>query len=112
MDHVTKLIERNFSTAHGELRVGTVSAIDVAADFETPLYVYGHELLERKWRALRAALPEEFAISFSVKANPTLAFLQYFLSKGCGLEVASGGEMHRALESGCDPLKIVFAGPG
>jgi diaminopimelate decarboxylase len=35
-----------------------------------------------------------------------------FLSKGCGLEVASAGEFYQALQASCPPEKILFAGPG
>ena len=66
----------------------------------------------RKWDRLRAALPAEFSIYYSVKANPTQAILQCFLAKGAGLEIASGGEFHQALAAGCPAEKIIFAGPG
>ena len=56
--------------------------------------------------------PSEFSISYSVKANPNRTILQYFVSKGCGLEIASGGELHQALGAGCQPNHLVFAGPG
>ena len=39
-------------------------------------------------------------------------FLKFFLKKGCGLEIASAGELHLALATGCPPSDIVFAGPG
>ncbi len=68
------------------------------------------------WIALGPACgrryPAEFAISYSVKANPNRAIVRYFLGKGCGLEVASAGELMLALEAGCSPERIMFAGPG
>ena len=56
--------------------------------------------------------PTEFDISYSVKANPNPAILRFFLAKGSGLEIASGGELYLALAAGCSPEKILFAGPG
>jgi diaminopimelate decarboxylase len=47
-----------------------------------------------------------------VKANPNQAILEHFVAQGCGLEVASAGELSRALKAGCPPEKILFAGPG
>ena len=82
------------------------------ADFGTPLFVYDKEILESKWKLLRTTFPPEFGICYSVKANPNRAFIQFFLTKGCGLEIASSGEFFQAIDAGCSPLNILFAGPG
>jgi diaminopimelate decarboxylase len=84
----------------------------VAASYGTPLFVYDAAIFAQKWDLLRRTFPLEFDISYSVKANPNPHILKYFLAKGCGLEVASGGEFHLALVAGCAPEKILFAGPG
>ncbi len=47
-----------------------------------------------------------------MKANPQQAILRYFLGRGCGLEIASAGELQQALAAGGDPERMVFAGPG
>jgi len=112
MELVTRLIRDYFSVSEGELAIGGVPVGVIAARYGTPLFVYDAQVLERKWRRLRAAFPPEFAIYYSVKANPSPAFLQYFLVNGCGLEIASGGEFYLALRAGCPPSKLVFAGPG
>lgn len=112
MDLVTRLIRDYFSVSEGELAIGGVPVSVIAARYGTPLFVYDAQVLERKWRRLRDAFPPEFAIYYSVKANPSPALLQYFLVKGCGLEIASGGEFYLALQAGCPPSKLVFAGPG
>jgi diaminopimelate decarboxylase len=74
--------------------------------------VYDASLLQKKWELLRKTCPLEFDISYSVKANPNPAILRFFLSKGCGLEIASGGEFFLALREGSAPDKVLFAGPG
>jgi diaminopimelate decarboxylase len=84
----------------------------IAASYGTPLFVYDAATFAQKWDLLRKSFPLEFDISYSVKANPNPHILKYFLAKGCGLEVASGGEFHLALVAGCAPEKILFAGPG
>src|SRR5207302_10218737 len=104
--------ERYFSATGGELRIGGMPVSILAARYGTPFFVYDRQVLDHKWSALRGALPTEFAISYSVKANPNGTLLRYFLSKGCGLEVASGGEFHQALKADCPASRIVFAGPG
>ena len=68
--------------------------------------------MDEKLDALRQALPPHFSVFYSVKANPNEAILRHFLSRGCGLEVASAGELRLAIDAGCPPALILFAGPG
>lgn len=112
IDQVVALIGKYFSAADGELRIGGVQVTALAAKYGTPLFVYDRQVLEQKWNQLRGALPPEFSICYSVKANPNRTILQFFLGKQAGLEVASGGEFCQALSAGCSPDKIIFAGPG
>jgi len=100
------------SSPDGELLVGGVPISIVTAAHGTPLFVYDRAILERKYHSLRSTLPERFSISYSVKANPNPAILRFFLEKGCGLEIASAGEFRLAMNAGCRPAHIVFAGPG
>ena len=112
MDHVGDLIARYFRGSGAELLVGGVPISNIAAQYGTPLFLYDASVLDHKWALLRDALPERFAIAYSVKANPNPAILGHFLRKGAGLEVASAGELRRALAAGCAPEGILFAGPG
>jgi diaminopimelate decarboxylase len=112
VERVRALIEQHFRSSQGELLIGQCRAGDLARSYGTPFFAYDSRVAEKKWALLRQALPDRFAISYSIKANPNHAFLQLFLSKGCGLEVASAGEMYQALNAGCPPEKILFAGPG
>jgi len=100
------------SSSDGELLVGGVPVSTIVQGHGTPVFIYDRAILERKYAELRDALPDRFAISYSVKANPHPAFLQFFLEKGAGLEIASAGEFRLALSAGCPPEKILFAGPG
>ncbi|MBT8363749.1 MAG: diaminopimelate decarboxylase [Deltaproteobacteria bacterium] len=112
MDHITTLVERYFNSPSDELHIGKIQVSAIVAEYGTPLFIYDRQILDQKWRLLRDSLPSEIAISYSVKANPNRTILQYFVSKGCGLEIASGGELYQALKAGCSPNLIVFAGPG
>lgn len=96
----------------GEVLIGGMSVSEIAEEFGTPLFLYDRSILESQWSKLRNALPSEVSICYSVKANPTRALLQFFLSKGAGLEIASLGEFQQALHAGCTPENIIFAGPG
>ncbi|MCE7985829.1 MAG: type III PLP-dependent enzyme [Caldilinea sp. CFX5] len=109
---IATLVERDFPCSTAELHISDLPISAVVAAHGTPLYLYDQNILARKWALLRGALPPQFAVSYSMKANPNPALLRYFLGKGCGLEVASGGELFQALHAGCPPDKILFAGPG
>jgi diaminopimelate decarboxylase len=85
---------------------------EIAERYGTPLYVYDREVLDRQWLRLRHTLPAEFSIAYSVKANPADAILRHFVAKGARLEVASAGELKRAIAAGCLAEHTLFAGPG
>ena len=109
---VTALLQRQFAVDAGELQVGGIGVRTLADDHGTPLYVYDLDGVRRQWQALRDALPPRFDICYSVKANPSQALIRCLLELGCGMEIASRGELHQALVAGCAAERILFAGPG
>ena len=109
---VRALVDKHFAIAHGCLQLQGLSIEDIAETYGSPLYVYDAGVIKMQLAQLRQALPERFQISYSMKANPCSAVLKLFLSRGCGLEIASLGEYERAIAAGCPPEKILFAGPG
>ena len=111
-DHVSQLVGRHFATVAGELHIGGLPIGQIIAEHGTPLFIYSADVLDRTWAMLRAAFPDRFDICYSVKANPNPAILDRFVAKGCGLEVASAGELALALATGCPRELILFAGPG
>ncbi|WP_426101846.1 pyridoxal-dependent decarboxylase, exosortase A system-associated [Massilia sp. TSP1-1-2] len=78
----------------------------------TPFYAYDRSLLSERVALLRAALPPALALHYSIKANPMPALVQHMAGLVDGLDVASGGEMKVALDTGMDPARVSFAGPG
>jgi len=105
-------IEESFSASNGELQIGGVPVSQLAEEFGTPLFVYDESVIQRKWDALRSTFPPRFEIYYSVKANPNLNILAFFLAQGAGLEIASAGELYQTKEAGCAPDRLLFAGPG
>src|SRR5919197_2624706 len=101
-----------YSSVDGVLHIGGLPISEIIASYGSPLFVYDASMIHQKWDLLRKTFPSEFDISYSVKANPNPAILRFFLSKGCGLEIASAGEFHLALSAACPAEKILFAGPG
>lgn len=112
MDSVSGLVTRLFAADRGVLTIGGVSVSSLAERHGTPSFIYDRGIIEKKWNLLRNALPSEFSIYYSVKANPSQAVLKCMLAKGAGLEIASAGEFLQATAAGCPPEKIIFAGPG
>lgn len=112
MDAVKRLVDKYFANSAGELKIGGIAVSELIAQYGTPLYVYDSSIIEKQLSLLRETLPAKFAISYSIKANPNPAVLKFFIAKGCGLEIASVGEFQKAIEAGCPPEKIIFAGPG
>ena len=112
MDAVAGLIGRHFPGSERELLVGGCPVSELAGRHGTPLYVYDAAIMDRQLARLRSSLPAGFSVCYSVKANPNRAVLRHFLSRDCGLEVASAGELAEALAAGCLADRIFFAGPG
>src|SRR5215475_3184430 len=100
MDLASTLIQRYFGISAGELLICGVPVTSLAAEYGTPLYVYDRGIIDKKLALLRDTLPPEFAIHYSVKANPNPAIIKHFVSSRCGLEVASAGEIRLALAAG------------
>jgi diaminopimelate decarboxylase len=105
-------IQDFFPASDGELRIAGVPVSKLAAEFRTPLFAYDESVMRRKWGLLRSTFPPRFEIYYSVKANPNLNILAFFLAQGAGLEIASAGELYQAREAGCAPDRLLFAGPG
>lgn len=106
-------IPGGFSALDGALAIGEVKLTDVAAQAgETPLFVYSRALLTETFARLRAAMPQQLAIHYAMKANPFGPLLQHMNGLVDGFDIASGGELALAMNAGVDPARISFAGPG
>lgn len=108
---ITELIQAHYGMDRGELLIAGVPVTRLADEFGSPLYLYDAAVFRRKLARLRRALPG-FEVFYSVKANPNPAVVRALLDEGCGLEIASAGELQLALACGCPPGQILFAGPG
>src|SRR5271156_6637368 len=99
---------------HGRLEVGGCDTIELAREFGTPAYVVAEEDLLWRARAFvqagREAGHADFHVVFASKAFPCTAVLALFAREGLWCDVASGGELHLALEAGFAPERIVVHG--
>jgi diaminopimelate decarboxylase len=97
----------------GHLRIGghdVTSLIEAAGD--TPLFVYDLDMIAQRVARLRAAMPAGLEIHYAIKANPHPALVSAMAGIVDGFDVASEGELARAVEAGMAAARISFAGPG
>ena len=94
----------------------TFSAIDLAstaAEYGTPAFLYCQDTIERNYNEYKSAFNSSSnLICYAVKANSNLSILKLLKNLGSGFDIVSGGELHRVLQIGVDPKKIVFSGVG
>lgn len=95
------------------LHIGGIPLPRLAARVgRTPFFAYDRQLLNERVALLRRVLPEAIQLHYAIKANPMPVLVQHMAGIVDGLDVASGGELRVALDSGMDPAEISFAGPG
>ncbi len=100
-----------YANQFGELSIAGRSARDwVAVAGDTPLFVYDLNAVAVRTNRFRANF-EKIDLHYAIKANPLPALLAGIAPLVDGLDVASAGELHRALA--VKPAAAVsFAGPG
>ena len=102
-----------FAYVDGVLHVEDVSAVSLAEQFGTPLYVYSRAALTDAWQAYAGACAGRRAtVHVAVKANSNLAVLNVFARLGAGFDIVSGGELARVLAAGGKAENVVFSGVG
>lgn len=84
--------------------------VDAAGD--TPLFVYDSAMLTARVAEWRAAMPDAVQLHYAMKANPYAPLLAHMAGLVDGFDVASGGELKAAIDSGMAAEHISFAGPG
>jgi len=103
----------HFPVVDDVLQVGGIPLTRLAQRVgRTPFYAIDRAVCSARIAALRAVLPPAVALHYSIKANPMPALVQHMSGLVDGLDVASGGELATALDTGIDPARISFAGPG
>lgn len=87
--------------------------IEKLASYRTPFYLYDVELLRRTLQcAVEQSARYGYHIHYALKANFDDHLLAVIRSYGLGVDCVSGNEVRKAVESGFDPRKVVYAGVG
>ena len=111
-NQVARVVDKYYGVNENELCVGGLPVTTMVEQYGSPLFVYDQGIISRKISEVRSILRPRFQLFYSIKANPNASILKLFLGEGCGIEVASAGEIHQALAAGCTADQIIFAGPG
>ena len=92
----------------GQLLIGGVDTLALAAQYGTPLFVYDEEHLRRRCREAASAFPG--GVHYAAKAFLCGAMARLASEEGIGLDVASGGELELALRAGVPAEHLVVHG--
>ncbi|MGZ3254835.1 MAG: pyridoxal-dependent decarboxylase, exosortase A system-associated [Burkholderiaceae bacterium] len=109
----THALQTQFPIVDGCLHIGGMPLTTLAEQVgTTPFYAYDKNLLTARVQHLRAHLPQEIALHYSIKANPMPALVKHMAGLVDGFDVASGGELQTVLATAMDVEHISFTGPG
>ncbi len=112
LSHVFPLASR--LNERGRIEIGGCDTVQLARELGTPAYVVAEDDLRARARAFVQAGREagwaDFQVVFASKAFPCTAVLSLFAQEGLWCDVASGGELHLALNAGFAPERIVMHG--
>lgn len=85
----------------------------IAKQVDTPVFIYSKKTLLDHYNKLDKAFSSvPHLICYSIKSNSNISVCRTLANAGSGFDIVSGGEFYRAIKSGANPRKIVFAGVG
>lgn len=103
----------HFNYQSGRLFCESLPVSAIADAVGTPCYVYSKAtLVEHYQRLTHAFAPLDPLICFSIKSCSNLSICRTLAACGAGMDLVSGGELHRAQLAGVDPARCVYAGVG
>jgi diaminopimelate decarboxylase len=107
------VLTSGFSRVDGSLACEGVLLEDIARAVGTPSYVYSSAMVRDRFQRLDRAVSElPHRVHYTLKANSNAGILRLLRELGAGVDVVSGGELHRALRLGFAGTDIVFGGVG
>ncbi len=98
----------------GVLRIDGHEAIDLLAQFGSPLVVAVEDTIRQNYRGIRAAFasrwPATVNVMYAIKCNNTLAIRAILSQEGAGGDCFGLGELEATLKAGADPRLMVMNG--
>jgi diaminopimelate decarboxylase len=108
-----QILNEPLENRNGELYIDGVSARELAARFDTPLYVTSEKRIRDNYNRLYKALIRNYPkirIYYAAKANSNLSVLEILGAEGAYLDAVSPGEVSIALKIGFPAERILFTG--
>lgn len=94
-------------------QINGVNALDICAEFGTPLYVYETAKMEAQYKRLKSAFKgSKLKINYACKALTNINVLRFFNSLGSGLDTVSIQEVQLGLKAGFKPEDIIYTPNG
>lgn len=107
---VTRVFPRGTEFDRGWLTaLGGCDVADLAASYDTPLYVLDRQELLARMRAYREAFPG-WTVAYASKALCVAGVLQLVVAEGLDVDVASAGELATAERAGVPGERLIFHG--
>jgi D-ornithine/D-lysine decarboxylase len=106
-------IENFLSERDNQLFINDVSAVELAKEYGTPLFVFSESRIKHNIARLHKAesvIDCKLKVCYAAKANSNMAILRTVKEANCDLEVNSGGELWKALKLGFSGEQIIFNG--
>jgi len=106
-------IENYLQVKNNQFHINGVSAVELAVQYATPLFVFSESRIRHNIERLKRAEREidcPLKICYAAKANSNMAILRAVKDAGSDLEVNSGGELFKGLQIGFQPNQIIFNG--
>ncbi len=98
----------------GDLTIGGIDTVDLAAEYGTPLYVMDEDLIREHCRSFKQSIDKYYGgrglVCYASKAFCCKEMCRVMMDEGIGLDVVSEGELYTALSVGFPMDKICFHG--
>ncbi|MGD6807378.1 MAG: diaminopimelate decarboxylase [Candidatus Bathyarchaeia archaeon] len=110
---VKKKLREPLEDRKGILYFDGHSTLDLAKEYDTPLYLISEKRIRDNYDRLYGALVNNYKyvrLYYAAKANTNLNVLRILHSQGAYLDTVSPGEVFLALSSGFTPDRILFTG--
>ncbi len=109
------IIHKHFDiNEQGHLTIGGVDSVELAREYDTPLYVIDENAVRTQCRTYREAARESFGPdALPLYASKALCFTEMYRianEEGLGIDCVSGGELYTAKRAGFPAEKIYFHG--
>ena len=103
---------REFESKDGVMMIGGKSAVEIAEEFGTPVYVIDEARVRENYRNIYGAFSRfmDAKIHYACKANTNLALLRILEQEGSGIDAVSIGEVKTCLKAGFTPDRIMYTG--